>query len=133
MDLFSESWMKQFGEAWNNNNDITSRLASINFNSTICYGFTEDVNPTGVIVVEKGRVTLADAYKGEKPSWDLRASREDWKVFMAQPMTVARIGWYYSFGNLKFKTGDYLGMISNPMMAGPFIQSFSVMSSVPTK
>jgi hypothetical protein len=40
------------------------------------------------------------------------------------------LGMAYTTGKLKFKVGDYMAMIKNPSMAGPFIKSFSVMGRV---
>jgi hypothetical protein len=40
------------------------------------------------------------------------------------------LGMAYTTGKLKFKIGDYMAMVKDPRMAGPFIKSFTVMGQV---
>jgi len=129
-DLFSDAWMKSFGEEWNNEPELSDALAKINFNSTIGYGFDKEENPVGVIVVENGKVTSAGAYNGETMNWDLRATSDNWNKWMKKGIGMAGLGMAYMGGKLKFKVGDYSAMIKDPRMAGPFIKSFSVMGRV---
>jgi len=129
-DLFSDAWMKSFGEEWNNEAELSDALAKINFNSVIGYGFDKDEKPTGVIVVENGKVSSAGAYNGETMNWDLRATPENWTKWMNKGIGMAGLGMAYMGGKLKFKVGDYSAMIKDPRMAGPFIKSFSVMGRV---
>jgi len=129
-DLFSDAWMKSFGEEWNKESELSDALAKIDFNSTIGYGFDKEADPVGVIVVENGKVTSAGAYNGETMNWDLRATPDSWKKWMAKGIGMAGLGMAYMGGKLKFKVGDYSAMIKDPRMAGPFIKSFSVMGRV---
>lgn len=129
-DLFSDAWMKSFGNEWNKESELSDALAKINFNSAIGYGFDKDENPTGVIVVEKGKVISAGSYSGQKLNWDLRASQENWEKWMKSGIGMTGLGMAYMSNKLKFKVGDYGSMIKDPRMAGPFIKSFSVMGRV---
>src|SRR5512143_2755994 len=124
--LFSDDWMVDFGNAWNDEKDLGDALAKIAFNSTIGYGFEGEDKPRGFIKVENGYVVSAGAYNGEALNWDLRASATDWEKWCQKGL-----GMVYTTGKLKFKVGDYGAMIKNPAMAGPFIKSFSVMGTVP--
>lgn len=129
--LFSDDWMVDFGNAWNEDKDLGDALAKIGFNSTIGYGFEGEDKPRGVITVENGYVVGAGAYNGESLNWDLRASAQDWEKWCQKGLGMVSLGMAYTTGKLKFKVGDYGAMIKNPAMAGPFIKSFSAMGTVP--
>jgi hypothetical protein len=129
--LFSDDWMVDFGNAWNDEKDLGDSLAKINFNSVIGYGFDGEDKPRGVIKVENGYVTAAGGYNGEGMNWDLRASAGDWEKWLQDGIGMVKLGMAYTTGKMKFKVGDYGAMIKNPAMAGPFIKSFSVMGKVP--
>ncbi|MGN7612886.1 SCP-2 sterol transfer family protein [Magnetococcales bacterium HHB-1] len=129
-ELFSDEWMKKFGEEWNKESDLAGALEKINFNSTIAYGFDGEDNPLGVLVVENGHVTKAGAYAGEELNWDLRADADNWNKWIAKGLGMMSLGMAYTRRQLKFKVGDYGAMIKDPRMAGPFIKSFTVMGRV---
>ena len=129
-DLFSDEWMKSFMDAWNKEPELSDALAKIDFDSVIGYGFQGDDGPTGVITVEKGKVTAAGAYNGEILSWDIRAKPENWEKWLNKGVGMAGLGMAYTTGKMKFIVGDYMAMVKDPRMAGPFITSFSVMGTV---
>jgi len=129
-DLFSDEWMKTFMDAWNAEPKLAGALAKINFNSVIGYGFQGDDGPTGVITVEDGVVTAAGAYNGETLSWDIRAKQASWDKWLSKGIGMAGLGMAYTTGKMKFVVGDYLAMVKDPRMAGPFIKSFGVMGDV---
>ena len=129
--LFTDDWMVDFGNAWNEEKDLGDALSKIGFNSNIGYGVEGEDLPRGVIVVENGYVVTAGAYKGETLNWDLRASLPDWEKWCQKGLGMVGLGMAYTTGKLKFKVGDYGAMIKNPAMAGPFIKSFGVMGTVP--
>ena len=129
-DLFSDEWMNAFMDAWNNEPALAGALAKINFNSVIGYGFQGDDAPTGVITVEDGIVTSAGSYNGEDLSWDIRASAANWDKWLSKGVGMTGLGMAYTTGKMKFIVGDYLAMVKDPRMAGPFIKSFAVMGSV---
>ena len=129
-DLFSDEWMKSFMDAWNKEPELRDALAKIDFDSVIGYGFQGDDSPKGVITVEKGTVTAAGAYNGESLSWDIRAKPENWEKWLNKGIGMAGLGMAYTTGKMKFVVGDYMAMVKDPRMAGPFIKSFSVMGTV---
>lgn len=129
-DLFSDEWMNSFKDAWNNEPALSGALAKIDFNSVIGYGFQGDATPTGVITVEKGMVVSAGAYNGETLSWDIRAKQANWEKWIKKGIGMAGLGMAYTTGKMKFAVGDYMAMIKDPRMAGPFIKSFDVMGRV---
>ena len=129
-DLFSDEWMNAFMDAWNNEPALAGALAKINFNSVIGYGFQGDDSPTGVIKVEDGIVTAAGSYNGEDLSWDIRANAANWDKWLSKGIGMTGLGMAYTTGKMKFMVGDYLAMVKDPRMAGPFIKSFAVMGSV---
>jgi len=111
-DLFSDEWMKTFMTEWNNEPALAGALQKIGFNS------------------ENGVVTAAGSYNGEELSWDIRAKRASWEKWIKKGIGMAGLGMAYTTGKMKFVVGDYLAMVKDPRMAGPFIKSFGVMGNV---
>ncbi len=130
-ELFSQEWMEKFMEEWNKEPEIVDTLEKINFNSTIGYGFDDgSATPVGIITVENGRVVRAGPYNGEALNWDLRANRENWQKWVEKGIGMMGLGMAYTQRKIKFNVGDYMAMVKDPRMAGPFIKSFSVMGRV---
>ncbi|WP_457677080.1 SCP-2 sterol transfer family protein [Thiolapillus sp.] len=129
-DLFSAEWMASFAEHWNDESDLVGPLGEIGFNSVIGYGFPDDDQPTGVLVVENGKAVSGGAYNGEELNWDIRASADQWNKWIAKPPGMMGLGAAFTTGKMKFKVGDYGAMLKDPRMAKPFIKSFSVMGKV---
>lgn len=129
-DLFSDEWMKTFGEQWNQEPELADALEKISFNSNIGYGFDGDAQPTGVLVVKNGKVVEAGAYSGQELNWDLRATADNWNKWRAKGIGMMGLGTAYATRKLKFIVGDYGAMVKDPRMAGPFIKSFTVMGRV---
>lgn len=129
-DLFSEEWMKSFMNEWNNDSELTSALGEIGFNSVIAYGVQGEEQPRGVLTVENGQATAAEAFNGQELSWDIRCSEEQWGKWISKPPGMMGLGAAFTTGKMKFAVGDYGAMIKNPKMAKPFIRTFSVMGKV---
>ena len=129
-ELFSDEWMKRFMEEWNKEPELSDALAKINFNSVIAYGFDGEDKPRGVLVVKDGKAVSAGAYNGEQLNWDLRASADNWQKWIAKGLGMMALGMAYTSRKLKFHVGDYMAMVKDPRMAGPFIKSFTVMGRV---
>lgn len=127
-DLFTDDWMKSFMEEWNNEPELSDALAKIDFNSTIGYGFPDDAQPRGVLVVENGKVVDAGEYGDQDMNWDIRASEAQWDKWISKPPGMMGLGAAFTTGKMKFVVGDYGSMIKDPRMAKPFIKSFSVMA-----
>lgn len=132
-ELFSADWMNELKDQWNNEPEVSAKLADIAFNSVITCGFKDEDKPRGVFVVEQGICISAGAYNGEKPDWDMRADRKDWMKWVEKGLGLTGMGLAYTTGKLKFKTGDYGAMIRNPKMAGPFVKSFGLMQKIKTQ
>lgn len=128
--LFSDEWMKKLMDAWNAEPDVKDKLAEIGFNSVICCGFKNEENPRGVFVVENGVCVRAGSWNGEKADWDMRADMDDWLKWVKKGIGMMGLGTAYATGKLKFKSGDYMAMIKDPRMAGPFVRSFGLMQQV---
>ena len=130
VDIFSEQWMHKLMEEWNKEPELASDLANIGFNSTIAYGFEDENEPRGVLVVEKGKAVSGSIFVEQDVNWDLRASSENWQKWLNKPPSMMGLGMAYTARKLKFKKGDYTAMIKDPRMAGPFLKSFTVMGRV---
>lgn len=128
--IFSDAWMKQLMDAWNNEPEVSQKLAEIGFNSVITCGFKDEENPRGVFVVENGICTRAGDWNGEKPDWDMRADMKDWLKWVEKGIGMMGLGTAYATGKLKFKHGDYKAMMKDPRMAGPFVKSFGLMQKI---
>lgn len=129
-DLFSNQWMKRFQNEWNSESGLAKDLAQAKFSSNIAYGFKNEEQPRGVLVVTQGKVTLAGEFDGEELNWDLRADPDDWIYWLKNPPGLMGLGMAYTSKKLKFKAGDYASMIKDPSIASPFIKSFMVMARV---
>lgn len=132
-ELFSAEWIKSFGEEWNKEPDLADALAKIDFNSIIGYGFDGEEDPRVALVIQAGRVVQACTYaelKGQELKWDLRGSKENWLKWIKDEIGMFGLGKAYTFGNLKFKVGNYSAMVKDPRMAPPFIKSFAVMGRI---
>ncbi|MFW9262868.1 hypothetical protein RRG12_29830 [Nostoc sp. CALU 546] len=64
-DLFSAEWMQALAKQWNAEPELADVLANIHFNSAIAYGFGDDPNPMGVLVVQEGRVAILVGFWGK--------------------------------------------------------------------
>jgi putative sterol carrier protein len=128
--IFSDAWMKELMNAWNNEPEVKDKLAEIGFNSVITCGFKDEENPRGVFVVENGVCVRAGDWNGEKPDWDMRADMKDWLKWVEKGIGMMGLGTAYATGKLKFKHGDYKAMIKDPRMAGPFVRSFGLMQQI---
>ncbi|MGV6859835.1 MAG: SCP-2 sterol transfer family protein [bacterium] len=126
-ELFSSEWMESFQNAWNSEPGLADALEQINFDSVIGYGFPDEDQPRGVITIENGRAVSAGAYDGQNLNWDLRAKSAQWEKWMKKAPGMAGLGMAFTTGKIKFKIGDYAGMLKDPRMAGPFIKSFTAM------
>lgn len=130
--LFSESWMHALKEKWNRDSSIFEPLQKVGFKSIIAYGFQGEVAPRGVIVIDNGLVSAAGAYNGEKLDWDLRASAENWKLWLETGFGLTRLGPAVAMRKLQFAAGNYRQMIRNPSLSHPFLQHFDMMRSIRT-
>lgn len=130
MALFDDNWMKSFQQQWNAEPALKDALAHINFNSVIGYGFKGGDQAIGFVQIENGECVDAGSYDGRALSWDLRADEANWNKWLQKELGMTGLGMAYATGKLKFATGDYKSMISDPRMAGPFIKSFAVMGCV---
>ncbi len=128
--LFSADWMECFRQAWNAEPGLAGALGKIGFDATIGYGFRGEDVPRGILIVENGVAVRAKTYDGEFLSWDLRADPETWSQWLAEPPGMMSLGMAYASSRLQFVVGDYVTMIKEPSMAGPFLKSFSVMARV---
>ncbi len=129
-ELFSDDWMKRFMEEWNKEPELADELAKINFNSVIAYGFDGDEKPTGFLAIANGKAVAGGTYDGRDMDWDLRATTDNWQKWIKSGIGMMKLGMAYTSRKLKFAKGDYMAMIKDPRMAGPFIKSFTVMGRV---
>lgn len=126
-DLFTQQWMQNFQNEWNNEPELSDALAKIDFNTSIGYGFKGDGQAKGYIKVEGGKVTEAGVYDGQELNWDLRADDSSWDKWMSKELGMTGLGMAVTTGKLKFNAGDFKAMVKDPRMATPFVKSFGVM------
>ena len=130
IELFSDEWINKLKDLWNNDPEVSDKLAEINFSSTITCGFKNEDKPRCVFVVENGKAISAGLYNGETPDWDMRADEKNWKKWAEKPLNMASMGFAFTTGKLKFQKGDFKAMIKNPSMAVPFVKSFGLMGKI---
>ena len=127
-DLFTEEWLTRFSRKWNNDAEIVSQLAAANFDSRVCFGYTEAAQPEVLIDIQHGSVKNAKRYDpltDQKPDWDLRAHPEQWLKWRGNGPGIAGLGMAVASRQLQFLAGDYHRMIRQPLLAGPFLKFFS--------
>jgi len=129
-DIFSAQWMQKMMDEWNKEPELANELSNIGFDSTIAYGLDNEDEPRGVLVIKEGKAVSGDVFSHQEFNWDLRASEEDWKKWFKKPPGMMALGIAYTSRKLRFKKGDYVAMIKDPHMAGPFLKSFTVMGRV---
>lgn len=129
-EIFAKKWMQKMVEEWNNEPTLANELLNLGFNSTIAYGFKDEDEPRGILVIEKGKAVSGTTFTDQECNWDLRASKENWQEWFHNPPGMMALGMAYTSKKLQFYQGDYPAMIKDPRMAGPFLKSFTVMGRV---
>ena len=129
-NLFSNEWMAQYEYAWNHEPGLSDELAKIGFTAVIGYGFENEPQPAAVLIVRNGKAIFSGIYQGQDLQWDLRASPDNWQRWVSKPPNIMTLGVAYTSGKLKFQKGDYLSIVKDLRMAGPFIKSFAAMGQV---
>jgi len=130
LQIFDTAWMNKYMQEWNKDLYLTRELKEINFSSTIGYGFPDEDKPRSCIVIKDGYAVEAGQYNDQKLNWDLRAKEGHWKEWFKREVGSTGLGLAYTTGKLKFVEGDFKSMIKNPLMASPFIKSFSTMGRI---
>jgi len=130
IELFSDEWINKLKDLWNNDPEVSDKLAEINFCSTITCGFKNEDKPRCVFVIENGKSISAGLYNSESADWDMRADEKNWKKWAEKPLNMASMGFAFTTGKLKFEKGDFKAMIKNPSMAIPFVKSFGLMGKI---
>lgn len=130
VDIFTAQWMQKLMDEWNKEPELTNELLNIGFNSTIAYGFDNEDEPRGVLIIEKGKAVSGTIFEKQELNWDLRASKENWQKWFNRPPGMMALGMAYTSRKLKFRKGNYTSMIKDPRMAGPFLKSFILMGRV---
>ncbi|MFK5914734.1 MAG: SCP-2 sterol transfer family protein [Woeseiaceae bacterium] len=129
-EIFSTAWMEKFVDEWNKESELANDLLNLGFNSTIAYGYQNEDEPRGILVIENGRAVLGTVFDVQQYNWDLRATECSWQGWFKKPPGMMALGMAYTSKKLKFNKGDYTAMIKDPRMAGPFLKSFTVMGRV---
>ena len=129
-ELFSANWMNELKDAWNAEPEVKEKLADIGFDSVITCGFKDEETPRGFFIVKQGECVDAGDYSGQEMDWDMRANHKDWMKWVDNGIGMAGMGTAFAMGKLKFKKGDFAGMIKDPRMAGPFVKSFGLMNKI---
>ncbi len=122
--------MEKYKDEWNKDPYLAKTLNKICFSSTIGYGFPDEDKPRSYIIIENGYIIEAGDYSKQQLNWDLRAKENHWKEWIKREVSSTGLGLAYTTGKLKFVEGDYKSMIKNPVMASPFIKSFSAMGRI---
>ncbi len=131
-ELFSETWIKSLGEAWNHDAQIVEPLHKADFTSKIAYGFLGDEQPKCLLDIVSGTIVKASLYHNEEVTWDLRAEPQNWEKWMTSGFGLSKLGAAVATRSLQFKQGDYRQMIRNPVLSRPFLRHFVLMNQLKT-
>jgi len=130
--LFSAAWMETLAAAWNTDGKMLDNLMENGFDAEIGFGFTDHQRPSGYLKISGGAVTVAGLHGHQSLDWDLRASEENWQLWLTQGFGLNRLGFATATGKLRFVKGNYRQMIRNPSMARPFLRVFELMGEIDT-
>ena len=128
--LFSAPFMQSFLEAWNGDASLAADAAEAGFSAVIGYGFEDDPQPAGVIVVRDGRATAAGAYAGEPLDADLRATPETWEKWLRRPLDPVAVGTALASRQISNRRGDLAAFAADPARARLLVRSFVVLAGV---
>lgn len=131
-ELFSDAWMQVIGAAWNNDPKIVEPLKRAKFTANIAYGFINEDNPRGVLVIVDGSIKKAGEYHNEPLDWDLRADKKNWQMWIESGFGLTKLGPAVATKSLRFFQGDYRQMIRNPALSRPFLRHFELMRDIDT-
>ncbi len=131
-ELFSESWIKALGNAWNNDPHIVDPLIKARFTSKISYGFISDKHPKCLLDIVNGKIVDASLYTNESIDWDLRADPHNWEKWVTKGFGLTKLGPAVATRALQFAQGDYRQMIRNPLLSRPFLRHFVLMTKLNT-
>ena len=95
-DIFSAQWMQKMMNEWNKEPELANELSNIGFNSTIAYGFDNEDEPRGVLILEEGAAVLGTIFVDQEFNWDLRASKENWQKWFKKPPGMMALGMDYT-------------------------------------
>jgi len=130
--LFSTIWMEALAAAWNADDKMLHNLTENGFDAEIGFGFIGADRPIGYLKISGGAVVLAGLYGHQTLDWDLRASPENWRLWLTEGFGLKRLGFTTATGKLRFVTGNYRQMVRNPSLARPFLRVFELMAAVDT-
>ena len=85
-----------------------------------------------MITIISGKVTNGSAYAGESLDWHLRASPENWQLWLKEGFGLSRLVPAIVTKKLQFTMGNYRQMIRNPSLSHPFLQHFELMRKIST-
>jgi len=123
--------MEALKKKWNNSPMVYEPLQKANFTARIGYGFKGEPRARGILTVVNGMVTHASAIDDNvELDWDLRASQENWNMWIANGFGLIKLGPAIATNSLEFAKGNYRQMIANPSLSSPFLQHFSLMTGI---
>ena len=130
--LFSAAWMEALATAWNTDGQMLENLIESNFDAEIGFGFIDDDRPIGYLKISSGAVVVAGLHGHQTLDWDLRASHENWRLWLTEGFGPNRLGFTTATGKLRFVKGNFRQIVRNPSMARPFLRVFELMGSLDT-
>jgi len=129
-ELFSKEWAQAFMDAWNADEEITTSLQRVGFNSVVAFGLPDDAIPAFIMTIQNGMVSSINSAAADDIKWDIRATRDNWLSLIVKPPGLMKLGIAYTSRKLRFIKGDYATMIKDPSLAGAFVKSFALMGKV---
>ena len=129
-DLFSNEWAQAFKNAWNADEEITTSLQRVGFDSVVAFGLPADEVPAFIMTIQNGLVSSINTATIDEIKWDIRATKDNWLSLIVKPPGLMKLGIAYTSRKLRFTKGDYATMIRDPSLASAFVKSFALMGKV---
>lgn len=128
--LFSAPFMQSFMQAWNDDEELVGALTEGAFSARIGYGFEDDDSASGILTVDKGRVTAAGGYAGETLDLDLRATEQSWQKWLGRRLDPLAVGTALASRQILNQRGDLAAVTAHATVARGFARSFAVLAKV---
>lgn len=126
--MFSQDWLKELQESWNQKDGLAEQLSAAQFDSVVAFGLVDEEAPRAFLVIRNGQVSRVATHSDDAPDWDLRAEPQQWETWLNDPPGLFALGMAFTTRSLQFRRGNYPSMIKDPLMAESFKKSFMLMA-----
>lgn len=130
IEVFSAAWMSEYARLWNAEQTMVRELSRQRFSAAVGYGFPDQPDPQGLLVVVRGNAEWAGSYDGRELDWDLRAAAPDWTHWLSQGFELPRLLLAVGNQRLQIRRGDHRRILRKPPLVNALLRAFELMPEV---